>query len=231
MTPAGQGRHCAACDKVVVDFTRMTDAEVVAWLQRQPSGCGRFRTEQLLPIARRPRTGWPIWPALLAGISSQLMNPTSAVGQSTVQVAPTQQLALPARAKRGAKPPTTPLVVHGTVVDSLQSPLSGVTVLLDGTYVGASTDSLGRFELVIPPNLHHNGLLLFSQIGYYQQKLAATLFLQADAIVVMQLDRVTMNDRTVVGGYHTPRPPWYTPHGLWWNIRGLWWGIRRSFQE
>ena len=30
MTPAAQGRHCAACAKTVVDFSRMTDAQVVA---------------------------------------------------------------------------------------------------------------------------------------------------------------------------------------------------------
>ncbi|NVO84912.1 hypothetical protein [Hymenobacter terrestris] len=30
MTPAAQGRHCAACAKTVVDFSCMTDAQVVA---------------------------------------------------------------------------------------------------------------------------------------------------------------------------------------------------------
>ncbi len=59
MTPATQGRHCEACAKTVVDFTNMSDAEVLALL-RDPrqSTCGRFRGSQLdrsigapLPVA------------------------------------------------------------------------------------------------------------------------------------------------------------------------------------
>ena len=48
MTPAGDGRHCAACAKTVVDFTAMTDAEIrrhVAAADDQT--CGRLRASQL----------------------------------------------------------------------------------------------------------------------------------------------------------------------------------------
>lgn len=48
MTPADKGRHCKSCDKVVVDFSRMTDAQVVSHFKNyQGKTCGRFRTEQL----------------------------------------------------------------------------------------------------------------------------------------------------------------------------------------
>ncbi|MBC6608354.1 hypothetical protein H8B13_16125 [Hymenobacter sp. BT188] len=65
MTTAAQGRHCAACDKVVVDFTRMTDTEVVLWLQQEQSGrtCGRFATLQLnrpLLTPTAPLSRWPL---------------------------------------------------------------------------------------------------------------------------------------------------------------------------
>lgn len=48
MTPTANGRHCASCQETVADFTRMTDAEVVAFLRRYPSvSCGRFRAGQM----------------------------------------------------------------------------------------------------------------------------------------------------------------------------------------
>lgn len=48
MTPAEQGRHCAQCDKVVVDFTDKTEAEFGEILQgAQGRVCGRFRKKQM----------------------------------------------------------------------------------------------------------------------------------------------------------------------------------------
>lgn len=68
MTPADQGRHCAACQKVVVDLSRMTDGEIVSWMQARAGQeiCGRLETGQLgrelvpaLPITRsQPWWSW-----------------------------------------------------------------------------------------------------------------------------------------------------------------------------
>jgi hypothetical protein len=49
MTPETQGRFCGACEKTVVDFTTMSDAEILQYFSK-PSvekTCGRFRVEQL----------------------------------------------------------------------------------------------------------------------------------------------------------------------------------------
>jgi hypothetical protein len=42
------GRHCAACSKTVVDFTGMSDTEILLYLQqRNDAVCGRFSNHQL----------------------------------------------------------------------------------------------------------------------------------------------------------------------------------------
>lgn len=48
MSPADKGRFCAACQKVVIDFSRMTDNELAAFFKK-PTGsvCGRLRQDQL----------------------------------------------------------------------------------------------------------------------------------------------------------------------------------------
>ena len=49
MIPMGDGRYCGSCQKVVVDFTRMTDAEVKSWFgsRKQEKVCGRLNQRQL----------------------------------------------------------------------------------------------------------------------------------------------------------------------------------------
>ncbi|MFD2786122.1 energy transducer TonB [Hymenobacter rubripertinctus] len=60
MTPAAQGRHCAHCDRVVIDFTQATQPDLEAAFRTAPDGrvCGRFQPEQLAadqpaPLPRR----------------------------------------------------------------------------------------------------------------------------------------------------------------------------------
>lgn len=48
MPPNDKGRHCAHCQKTVIDFTGMTDAELFAFFSKQQgSVCGRFNSKQL----------------------------------------------------------------------------------------------------------------------------------------------------------------------------------------
>ena len=69
MTPATAGRHCAACEKTVVDFTLKTDAEILAFLAGAVSGrtCGRFAAGQLeRPLQRAVLAAPTRWRAWLA---------------------------------------------------------------------------------------------------------------------------------------------------------------------
>jgi hypothetical protein len=57
MTPTQKGcRHCATCDKQIMDFTFKTDAEILKHL-RQSDGkvCGKFRPDQLQRSLMAPR--------------------------------------------------------------------------------------------------------------------------------------------------------------------------------
>jgi hypothetical protein len=63
MNPAEQGRHCSSCNKVVVDFTCMTDAQLVEYFSatRQKT-CGRFGTDQLDRRIRLRPVEKPLFP-------------------------------------------------------------------------------------------------------------------------------------------------------------------------
>jgi hypothetical protein len=80
MRPEEKGRHCASCQKTVVDFTGMSDGEIIRHLARAgQSVCGRMAPEQLnkdLSLLPPPHMngvrGWPwvLAGALLAGETS-----------------------------------------------------------------------------------------------------------------------------------------------------------------
>jgi hypothetical protein len=75
MTAADKGKFCASCSKEVIDFSLLTDAEVLNYFKRSTGNtCGRFHTDQLQrPLQEtiiEKRQGWK-W--LVAGISSLIM--------------------------------------------------------------------------------------------------------------------------------------------------------------
>ncbi len=53
MTPKDQGRFCASCEKVVVDFRTMSVEEVQTYLSENQKVCGTFNKSQLNEISLR----------------------------------------------------------------------------------------------------------------------------------------------------------------------------------
>lgn len=60
MTKEDKGRFCASCQKIVIDFSRMSDRELAAFFKK-PSGsvCGRLRQDQLQRNIEIPRKRIP----------------------------------------------------------------------------------------------------------------------------------------------------------------------------
>jgi len=63
MTPVDQGRFCQSCAKQVVDFSLMTDQQILQYISKAAGGmCGRFATDQLqrplLPAKQEKKRMW-----------------------------------------------------------------------------------------------------------------------------------------------------------------------------
>jgi hypothetical protein len=72
MQPTEKGRHCEHCCKTVVDFTEMSDEQILRYVTERPSGiCGRLMPDQLgRKLAPMPvqRNGWSGWRWMIAGL-------------------------------------------------------------------------------------------------------------------------------------------------------------------
>jgi hypothetical protein len=155
MAPAGDNRrHCDSCEKSVVDFTYMTDREVLNHYQNNDGKiCGRFRASQLnrkLTIGHRSsRRG-----AIAAAAAASLLLAAPLAGQQVLEN-PTEpaaiHLAPTTSSAPAAAPKTLPRTVrlNGVVTDVDGETLIGASVLVKGTTTGAVTDIDGKFSLVI----------------------------------------------------------------------------------
>jgi hypothetical protein len=174
MTPAGAGRHCAACQKTVVDFSQKTDAEILAAL-RQAAGptCGRLRPDQLDRPLGAPTAAprWRAWlGAALAVIST--VNPSKASTQvsTSLSVFASPVMVSPASDFKQTTPLATPsthaLFLSGTVVDaSTGEHLPGVLLRLKGNQQEVTTDADGNFSLLLPTDSKRITLVA-TYVGY-----------------------------------------------------------------
>lgn len=61
-----------------------------------------------------------------------------------------------------------PITVHGTVTNDTGQPLAGVSVILEGTKTGTSTDASGNYTIEAPSD----GILTFSFVGFVTQSVS-----------------------------------------------------------
>lgn len=161
-TTTRDGAFCSTCNKVVVDFTGMRDADIIDFFAKGARTCGRFRAEQLTAYqVARPRINTGAW-LLKAGILSAFlvlagktsMAQVSRGTQTTHQeVVPEKNLTASAQIIKG--------IVRS---DDDQSPLAGVNIYLKNSTVGTVTDENGAFTF--PKKLNAGDTNVFSFIGY-----------------------------------------------------------------
>ncbi|MBD2769080.1 carboxypeptidase-like regulatory domain-containing protein [Hymenobacter sp. BT664] len=242
MTPTATGRHCAACEKTVVDFTLKTDAEILAYLAGAARNriCGRFAAEQLeRPLQRAelaaPRR-WRVWLAAAAAVWS-LRETMGVKAQAQVVVEAQRQAGSPAT---GNNEPSRPdqaalpsaLLIRGRVLDAVtHEEMPGVSVLLEGTTTGTSTGADGSFELHLPATGAAGvAQVRFVAIGYVTQTRVLPIDGGAQTI---NIDMVGMelNDVQLQGMIcYAPRKPWpWHPRAFYnWSKRLLTQPFRRS---
>ncbi|RAK62695.1 carboxypeptidase-like regulatory domain-containing protein [Hymenobacter edaphi] len=244
MTPTAQGRHCAACQHTVTDFTQRTDAEILAQLRQAAGGrvCGRFRAEQLdralvhAPAAAPRWRAWVLAAAALGGLlptaarsqelrGSHSGGPVPAGGSR----AATQQLPATNLAPAGTTP-DAPVVtpeesrpaaraagrISGRVIDQASGEgLPGVTVLLRGTKYGVSTGLDGRFEGQLP--LSDSATLVIASIGYQTQYRRLSQYDGRPLHLELKMETLWMGE-VVITRYPGP---WYSPRTWWSQLRAL----------
>ena len=198
-TPAEGGGHCALCNKIVVDFTKMTDDEIVSYFKKNTGKtCGQFNSTQLKTYTTSNNykflKPWSISVAF-AGLMLLLARPLKAqnIGEPKMEhVAPDRDTRLV-----GDTTYNGTFVVYGRVkFDTTAMP--GVNILRKNTTTGTVSDIDGNFTIVIsdPREVEE---LVFSFIGMKTQTVSV-LPNENYFEINLEYDLVQLDNVTVVAG-------------------------------
>jgi hypothetical protein len=169
-TPTANGGFCSSCSKNVIDFTKMSDDDVLAFFTSKPANtCGRLRSDQLKDYSYKTAPTFSPGLALLkAGFLSILFalvsNESSAHGMPlqkipSVYIHNTEHLHISEPRVVSAE-----RIVTGIVRGEGSEPMAGVNIYLKGSVDGTVTDADGKFEF--PRKLKEGDVLVFSFIGF-----------------------------------------------------------------
>jgi len=172
MNPVEQGRFCNSCQKAVVDFTGMSDSQLVAFFKKLSTGsvCGRFENDQLgreilIPGKRMPWLKYflnLLIPAFLISNKARSQGEPRVVGD-TILVESKKVLRDEngnfREEKIGLKK------IKGRVTDENGLGIPGASVIIKGTQTGVATDENGNYKIDLS-GLDSNAILSFSAVGF-----------------------------------------------------------------
>lgn len=192
MTPNEKGRFCNACAKTVVDFSVMTDAQVLNYLidRQDEKVCGRLLPEQLdtpiriMPPAKKKIKWYWNAAAAIALLFSKSENAEAQQQPVQTEVSPVNKE--PGNLLRGqlavavARPQTA---LSGKVIDASGQPVPFAAVVIKDGKPGVSTDDKGNFRINAVPGT----VLKVSAAGFIQTEF--TVGSERICTIVMRKDQ------------------------------------------
>jgi hypothetical protein len=217
MSPTAAGRHCATCATEVVDFTRMSNDEILTFLARRKGEhiCANAHVAQLAALTPVPR--WRQW--LLAALAVLGLAPAATAGSGGGATLPPTA---PPLADTGGRPPKPGqlVTVRGQVFDDQdKSPVGGARVMVAGTKYGVVTDEQGRYELVMAASFEplKKGTLKLefsgSPFSFKPQTKALKIARQPKPIELNVTLQSIEQRGNVMGKIRMPEPPVAPPRG------------------
>ncbi|GAO43104.1 hypothetical protein FPE01S_02_02080 [Flavihumibacter petaseus NBRC 106054] len=224
MHPVDDGRFCVQCNKIVTDFTSLSDEELLNHFKKvKGQVCGRLRDDQLntplIPNVSGSSFGRRIsgyfWGILLAAGLPQLVS-----GKPALRASEAQPFVRPA-----ASPGDTTRIIGGQIMDDKGQGVPYSLVRITGTTLSAMADSSGRFALKIPMDkIPFCQTLEISAVGFSP---CSHSLPETNAYLEIRLDAVCSNQATVsapvynqelcgsIGGIYISRPT------FWQRVRNL----------
>jgi hypothetical protein len=154
MSPVANGRFCSSCNKAVVDFTAMTNQQIIDHLSAAPGNlCGRISALQFNEVNHQLAEQLPVkaglWKRMLLTVT-MLASLSYVKGQTAAPTVKTEQT--PASVVTGevvaVNTPVKLITLTGTVKDSEGRPLEQATVKAGNQ--STLTNASGVFRLKIP---------------------------------------------------------------------------------
>jgi hypothetical protein len=177
MDPTEQGRFCQLCKKEVVDFTAMSDKEVLNYFSvNSPNICGRMAKSQInrsLAIPAEPRKiWWKYWMGVAASLLLFFSKSQAQQRTMDIPVIQTTGLAKDTTIKGKICANTQDhkiLTISGKVVDDQKAAVAGAVIRLLGSNATAVSNESGKF--VIKVDGSKTSYLSIGYLGYVTREI------------------------------------------------------------
>lgn len=202
MNPAEQGKFCNACAKEVVDFTSMSDTEVLHYFikEKRENVCGRLYDDQMnrdivKPVYTARNISW-YWNYFVM-LFLFLFKGNAGKGQVQIKPIQLEQATEKDTLKRMVLGGITAGVrvessIDGRVMDEAGIGIPGATVQVKGTNKATVTDASGAYHL---SDAGANDFLTISSVGYCSKEIKAS----RSGNQVCMLKGAVMGEVVVVG--------------------------------
>lgn len=197
MTPKEQGRHCDACNKTVIDFTKKTDEQIIKTLEANGKLCGRFKTQQLnreIVLARKDKNNYLSWVAssLFAFMALGNLEGHAQGKPKTVKVDSNK---VPQVKGKIATSVINEKIISGTITTASDGlPLPGTSVIIKGTDKGVQTDFDGLYKIKV----NIGDVLVVSYVGMQSTEITVGT---SNIIDIVLEDDSSLDDIIIVGGW------------------------------
>ncbi|MBE9666289.1 carboxypeptidase-like regulatory domain-containing protein [Mucilaginibacter boryungensis] len=155
MTPLTNGRHCATCCKTVVDFTTMSNQQIIDVLSGANNVCGRFMPAQMallnqsLQTQKTVQAFWKKWAVAAAILLCSV--PIYKAAAKERPVITLQPIKADDKIQKSRIDTTAQITISGKVVTKDDgAPLPGALIRVPNTNIKTATSVGGDFQLVIP---------------------------------------------------------------------------------
>jgi hypothetical protein len=216
MDSVAEGCFCNSCQKTVVDFTAMNDAQLISYFSsKKENVCGRFLSKQLnrvlvfTPSAPNKSTKQR-WLGL---ITAGLISWSTAHGQSKlvadkngfknetkVPTALTHRTSVENTDETQVRTDTTWVITGRVTERNGLSPLPGVIILAKGTDKQVTTDVDGLFKFSLLDYQSDEIILKVGAIGYVSQELQIDLTQKRQVDIMLAEDLQMLGEVVVTGG-------------------------------
>ena len=234
------GGYCMSCEKEVIDFSKMTNQQIIDKLKNTTNSCGRFQEIQLgnLGAVYDKQSNFS-FPYITAGLSLiSMLGFSNLFGQETPKRASIRQTYNVKSDNTNWKSTKIALInkldsnkltrivkknqtikIRGKVVDENKEPLIAANVIIKGTNSGVIADINGVFEIDVADIKNDSLTLQITYIGFVPKDISIPLNSTSSIVdldeIIMQSGAVMMGAMVMtMGGYSVQEKKW-TPKWVW----------------
>lgn len=206
MTESQVGKFCSQCTKHVVDFSQLSDSEIISLIENSNGKlCGRFKQSQLdrvLTLSTKEQTNGK-YKQILAGLLV-LSNATSSFGATDKEVS--QKINSEIKIENRINPIKDSLLLSfsGKIWNKNQN--RGIQTTIWNDKISFNTNSNGEFSVNLNPNLFSDSIQFYFLNS--NTEMNETFTISKSALPISNyIIEITSNEPLIVGKIAIEQPP------------------------